>query len=143
MAKNRSKKQPSKQTTTAKQSNRQPNKPVKKERGVLLSVIFIFIGLHGLLGVYLGRLTLKQEYLTQTNWVLPLLILAGLLTIIAAIGMWQWKKWGIYLYVITQIMAMIAHLVLTGSLYVVFYDAIPLLILGYVLNEHNRLSLFE
>ena len=93
--------------------------------------------------LYLARLTLKQEYLTQTTWVLPLLILAGLLTVVAAIGLWQWKKWGIYLYVTTQIMAMVAHLILTGSLYVVFYDAIPLLILGYVLNEGDRLRYFD
>lgn len=141
MAKNQTKKQPAKQTQ--KQTTRQPNKPIKKVRGTLLSVIIILIGLLGLLGVYLARLTLKQEYLTQTTWVLPLLILAALLTVVAAIGLWQWKKWGIYLYVTTQIMAMIAHLVLTGSLYVVFYDAIPLLILGYVLNEGDRLRFFD
>jgi cell division protein FtsW (lipid II flippase) len=141
MAKNQTKKQPAKQTHN--QTSRQPNKPIKKVRGTLLSVIIILIGLLGLLGVYLARLTLKQEYLTQTTWVLPLLILAGLLTVVAAIGLWQWKKWGIYLYVITQIMAMIAHLVLTGSLYVVFYDLIPLLILGTVLNEGDRLRFFD
>lgn len=145
MAKNQSKKQPAKQTKQQpnKPGTKPANKPMKKKRGTFLAVLIIFFGLHGALGAFLGFKTLNQQYAGQTSWVLPLLILAAVLTVVAAIGMWMWKRWAIYLYIATQVMAMIAHLVLTGSMLVVFYDAIPLLILGYALNEGDQSRFFD
>lgn len=137
------KKNQPKKTTTGKPARGRTSKPVKRIRGTFLSILIVLIGLHGLFGVYLGYVSLKQEYQAQTSWILPLLVGVAIATVIAAIGIWYWKKWGLYLYVATQVIAMVVHLVLTGSLYVVFYDAIPLMVLGYALSQNNRLSHFE
>ena len=127
----------------AKKSTRKPVKPVQRKHDTILAIVIVFIGLHGLFGAFLGFITRQQQYANQTSWVLPVLILTAVATVVAAVGMWMWKKWGLYLYVITQLIAMVVHLVLTGTLYMVFYDALPLLILGYLLSQHKRLSHFE
>ena len=134
-----------------KKSN--PSKPVSsvkgpaketfhKERGTLLSVLIILIALHGVLGTYIGYTTLKDEF-ARTNWALPVLTLVSVAAIVSAVAMWYWKQWGIYLYAIVCIAQAVVHLMLTGSMMVVFYDILPVAILAYVLNLQSKRKLFE
>ena len=117
-------------------------KPVRKERGTLLSVLIVLIGLHGILGAYIGYYYLKTEYV-KAPWVLPVLTLVSVAAIVAAVAMWYWKQWGIYLYAIVCIIQAAVHLVMTGSLLVVFYDILPVAILAYVINLQSKRKLFE
>jgi hypothetical protein len=117
-------------------------RPVKKERGTLLSIFIVLIGLHGVLGAYIGYATLKSEYV-QAPWVLPVLTLVSVAAVVSAVAMWYWKQWGIYLYAIVCIAQAAVHLMLTGSLMVVFYDILPVAILGYVINLQSKRQLFE
>lgn len=117
-------------------------KTFHKERGTLLSVLIVLIALHGVLGAYVGFATLKDEYV-QTSWVLPVLTLVSVAAIVSAVAMWYWKQWGIYLYAIVCIAQAAVHLLLTGSLLVVFYDILPVAILAYVLNLQSKRKLFE
>jgi hypothetical protein len=57
--------------------------------------------------------------------------------------MWFWKKWGLYMYVAVTFIQMAAHMVLTATVWVGFYDAIPLLITGYLLNYKKLLKNFS
>ena len=116
-------------------------KTVHKERGMLLSVLIVLIGLHGVLAAYIGYTYLKSEYI-KTTWVLPLLILVSISAIVAAVAMWYWKQWGITLYAIVCIVQAAVHLMLTGSLMVVFYDILPVAILAYVINLQSKRKLF-
>ena len=133
-------KQPGKPASKAKGSAK---KQVKKNRGTLLSILLVLILLHAIFATYLGYDQLKEEYVRQISWVLPVLILVSLADIVAAIGMWYWKKWGIYLYAITRVIATAIHIVMTGSTLVVFYDLLPVAILGYVINLQSKQGLFE
>jgi hypothetical protein len=117
-------------------------KPTPRERGTLLSVLIVLIGLHGVLGAYIGYATLKSEYV-QATWVLPVLTLVSVAAVVSAVAMWYWKQWGIYLYAIVCIAQAAVHLILTGSLMVVFYDILPVAILGYVINLQSKRQLFE
>ncbi len=119
----------------------QSKKPVHKERGTLLSVLFVLIGLHGVLGAYVGYASMKSEYV-NTTWVLPVLILVSVAAIVSAVAMWYWKQWGIYLYAIVCIAQAAVHLMLTGSMLVVFYDILPVAILAYVINLQSKRHLF-
>ena len=136
--------QQKKSTPAAKQgmNTKGPSKKtVHKERGTLLSVLYILIGLHGVLGAYIGYTTLKSQYVSAT-WVLPVLTLVSLAAIVSDVAMWYWKQWGIYLYAIVCIAQAAVHLMLTGSLMVVFYDILPVAILAYVLNLQSKRNLF-
>jgi hypothetical protein len=117
-------------------------KPVHKERGTLLSVLYILIGLHGVLGAYIGYATMKSEY-AKAPWVLPVLTLVSIAAIVAAVAMWYWKEWGIYLYAVVCIAQAAVHLMVTGDLFVVFYDILPVAILAYVINLQSKRKLFE
>ena len=105
---------------------------------VLLALIFVHAGF----ATYLGYITLNDEYV-RTTWVLPLLTLASVAGIVAVIGMWFWKRWGITLYAIVCAIQAVIHLMLTGSLMVVFYDLLPVSILAYVINLQSKTRLFE
>jgi hypothetical protein len=119
-----------------------PRKPIHKERGALLSVLIVIIGLHGILGAYVGYATMKAEY-AKVPWVLPVLTLVSVAAVVAAVAIWYWKQWGIYLYAVVCIAQAAVHLMLTGSLLVVFYDILPVAILAYVINLQSKNKLFE
>jgi hypothetical protein len=117
-------------------------KPAHKERGTLLSILIVLIGLHGVLGAYIGYATMKTEY-AKAPWVLPVLTLVSVAAIVAAVAIWYWKQWGIYLYALVCIAQAAVHLMLTGDLFVVFYDILPVAILAYVINLQSKQKLFE
>lgn len=117
-------------------------KPVHKERGTLLSVLYVLIALHGVLGAYIGFVTMKTEYV-KTPWALPVLTLVSLAAIVAAVGMWYWKQWGIYLYAVVCIVQAVVHLMLTGQMMVMFYDILPVAVLAYIINLQSKRQLFE
>jgi hypothetical protein len=118
-------------------------RPVKKERGALLSFLIVLVMLHGILAAYLAFSSLKEVYRDSTSWILIVLGLISLADILAAFAMWRWKKWGIALYAATQVVATAIHLMLTGSLLVVFYDLLPVAFLAYVINLQSKRNLFE
>lgn len=117
-------------------------KPVHKERGTLLSVLYVLIGLHGVLGAYIGYVTMKTEYV-KAPWALAVLTLVSVAAIAAAVAMWYWKQWGIYLYAVVCIVQAVVHLMMTGSMMVMFYDILPVAILAYIINLQSKRQLFE
>jgi len=129
----------SKPVSKAKGSAKQP---VKKVRGGGLTILLVLIFLHSILATAIAYSTLKAEY-RSTSWVLPVMGLISLAGIVAAVGMWYWKKWGIYLYAAISVISAVIHILLTGSTMVVFYDLIPVAILGYVITLQSKNNLFE
>jgi hypothetical protein len=129
--------------TKTKHVHESKGKNVSKTRGTVLSILLVLIFLHALLATALVYSTLKEQYAAATSWVLPVMGLVSLAGIVAAVGMWYWKKWAITLYLVTSVIAMVIHLMLTGSFLVVFYDLLPVSILAYVINLQSKRKLFE
>ncbi len=127
----------------ASKTSRIAKKPVKKERGTLLSVLIGLVAAHGIFATYLAYITLKEQYRGSMAWVIPVLALASLAAVVAAYGMWRWKKWGLYLYGAVCVVQAVIHLMLTGSGLVAIYDILPFAFLGYVINLQTKQSLFE
>jgi hypothetical protein len=127
----------------ASQTGGSTKKPVKKERGPLLSFLLVLVLLHGIFATFLAFSTLKEAYSNSRPLILLVLTLLSLADILAAVGMWNWKKWAITLYAVTAVVAAAIHIMLTGSTIVVFYDLLPVAILGYVLNLQSKRNLFE
>lgn len=119
------------------------HKQVHKERGTWLSIFLVLTMIHSVLAVYLVLNSVQQQYAPQKPVIIASLIFISIATIIAAVAIWYWKKWGLYLYGIATVVAMTIHLVMTGSLLVLFYDIIPPAILAYLLNSHNKWRYFE
>ena len=129
--------------TKTKQRNERGGKTISRKRGTLLSVLLVLIFLHAVLATAVVYSTLKEEYAASTSWVLPVLGLISLADVVAAVGLWNWRKWAITLYAVTRMLATAIHLMLSGALLVVFYDLLPVIILVYVIELQSKRKLFE
>lgn len=130
-------------TKSSYSSKNSTKKEVKKRRGGLLSVLIILIAVHAIFASYLGYTSLKQYYEGQRPWILALFVLISLADIVAAVGMWLWKQWAIYLYIVATAILTAMSIVLTGSVWVILYQMLPVAILGYVISLQNKQKLFE
>jgi hypothetical protein len=132
-------KQPSKSSPKAKGNLK---KPGNKRRGALLSFLIILIGVHAITASFLIYNYLKQDYAGQRTWILVVLLLSSLADIAAAIGMWLWKQWGIYVYIIATAVLAAVSILVTGNVWVSLYQFIPVAIVGYVISLQNKQKLF-
>ena len=111
---------------------------VHKERGIWLSLWLILIGLHGLIASGLIWYLRAQGNESSPAWMLAILFVLGIVDIVAAIAAWYWKKWGLWLYVISTVVGIAVGLVLTRTQLIVFHDIIPLVILGYLVKDKQK-----
>jgi hypothetical protein len=123
--------------------NSKNDHPSQPHRGGVWSTWLILLMLHGFGAGLLVYNSMHSEFANYTTIILPLLAIAAILQIISVVGMWNWKIWGLYMYVAVVFIQMAAHIVLTASVYVAFYDAIPLLITGYLINSQQRIKHFS
>jgi len=144
--KNRAKTSSTSSSTSAKAPYKAKDKKpvkVKKERGAVLTVLLLLILVWSAFTTWVAYTNLKADYGPKQQWVLPVLFLVSVADVVAAFGMLYWKQWGIYLYGISRVVAATVHLVLTGSLLVVFADLLPVSILAYVIQLQRKDKLFE
>jgi hypothetical protein len=113
------------------------------DRGTVWVVWLVLLGLHGIGAILLANTSFNAEYAQNRSLVVTALVVAAFLQVVSVIGMWFWKTWGLYLYITVTFIQMAAHMVLTASVWVGFYDAIPLLITGYILNYKKLLKNFS
>ena len=103
-----------------------------KERGFWLSLILIVMALHGIFGTVLYYTIRTQEALDRP-WIISLMALHSLANVIAVVGIWFWKKWALYIYAASTVLALFVGLISLGA-WSVFYMILPFAILGWVLR---------
>jgi uncharacterized membrane protein (DUF2068 family) len=95
----------------------------------------ILIVIHSFLASFATLSMMRTPDAVSRQWLITLLLLFTAAKAIAALGMWEWKQWGLYLYVVAVLGTMGITLVLTSFLiYGIFWEAIPLLITGWLLR---------
>lgn len=104
----------------------------QKKRGFWLSLFLVVVALHGFLGTLFYYVIRTQEAL-DNPWIITLMVLHSLANLIAAIGIWFWKKWALYIYAASTILAIFVGLVSIGA-WSVFYMILPLAIIGWLLR---------
>ena len=107
-------------------------KPIKKVRGIWLTLLLFIIGLHGIFGTVFYYVIRTQEALDKP-WIISLMVVHSLANVVAALGIWFWKKWALYIYMASTILAIFVGLVSIGA-WSLFYMILPLAILGWVLR---------
>ncbi|MGW8250322.1 MAG: hypothetical protein ACWGO1_06740 [Anaerolineales bacterium] len=65
--------------------------------------------------------------------ILSLMVLHSLANVIAAVGIWYWKKWALYLYALSTVVALVVGLLVAGP-FSIFHMVLPLVILGWVMR---------
>ena len=103
-----------------------------KERGFWLSLILVVMAVHGIFGTVLYYAIRTQEALDRP-WIISLMVLHSLANIVAAVGIWNWKKWALYVYAVSTGLAIFVGLVSVGARSI-FYMLFPFLILGWILR---------
>jgi uncharacterized membrane protein (DUF2068 family) len=63
-----------------------------------------------------------------------LMVAHSVLNIVAAAGLWFWKRWALYVYAFSTILAVIAGLLTGIGMYSVFYMVLPFVIVGWLLR---------
>ena len=112
---------------------------IQKERGFWLSLVLVVMALHGIFGTALYYATRTQETLDRP-WIISLMVIHSFANVIAAVGIWRWKKWALYLYAASTVIAIIAGLVSVGA-WSIFYMFLPFAILGWLIK--SKWSYFE
>jgi Na+/glutamate symporter len=106
---------------------------VKKEHGTLLMIALVIIAIHGIIAAYLYS-TLSTAPEIQRPWIISMMVIHFLANIVAAIGIYYWKKWSLYVYAASAVLALVAGLISVG-IWSMFYLILPLVILGWVLRS--------
>ncbi len=109
-------------------------KPVKKVRGFWLTFVLVIMALHGVVATLFYTSAKAGAAPNARTWILTLMIVHSLLDVIAVVGVWYWRRWGLYLYAFSTILAVIAGLLTGYGMYSVFYMALPLVIMGWLLR---------
>lgn len=116
-----------------KTSSTKKSKAIQKKHGALLTIVLIIMGLHGFVSTYI-YLTLNTSPDIQRPWIVSMMVLHFILNIAAAVGIYFWKKWALYIYVFSTILAVIAGLLAVG-IWSLWYMVLPLIILGWILRS--------
>ena len=116
-------------------ANKAPQKhAVKHHRSTLLTIAIVFMALHGIVAAIAYGSMMGPEN-SQRPVAIAMMMIHFLANIAAAVGIYYWKKWGIYVYVASTLLAVAAGLLALGA-WSVFYMLIPLLIFGYLLRNY-------
>ena len=111
----------------------------KPKRGTGWSIWLIIIVIHSFIAAAATLSTMRTPEGVTRDGLVALLLIFTAAKAIAALGMWEWKTWGLYLYVIAVLGTMGITLVLTSFLiYGIFYEAIPLLITGWLIRGKQQ-----
>jgi hypothetical protein len=119
------------QTTKAKRGK--AAKPKPKVRGTILTILLVIMVLHGLVaGFFFYYYRVNTAYLDRP-WILTLTAIHFFMNVAAALGIWYWKKWALYVYAASTVLGLVVGLLSVG-IWSVFYMVLPLAILGWVLR---------
>jgi hypothetical protein len=117
--------------------------PVKKQRGTALTIALVLVTLGAIIDAIVPLLYRKTTYEITHPVVLGGVIVMALLGVAGVVGMWLWKRWGIYLFLASVAVSIGVGLVIYPVLWAAFHAMIPLLILGYGLSIDNKRALFD
>jgi hypothetical protein len=129
----------SNKSTSSNKPNDYKKKPIekkkpKKERGFWLTAALVVMAIHGIFATFLYYSPLVAPSPTLARpWILALMVIHSLADVVAAVGIWFWKKWALYVYAASTVLALVVGLMSVGF-WSVFYMVLPLAILGWLLR---------
>lgn len=133
------------QSSKGKPAKTQPGKsqPASKQRSTVLTVVLALVTIGAVFDAILPLLYRRETYEITHPIVLGGAIVVGLLGVAGVVGLWLWKRWGLYLFVASVVGSIAVGLVIYPVIWSAFHALIPLLILGYGLSRDNTLAKLE
>lgn len=97
--------------------NAEEQEPVKSKRsGCLTAFLILMLIVNPLTGLYylFAGSTLKQSLPTLPGWFIPVMAVLSILIFATAIGIWKWKRWGVYGFVVTSMAIFAVNTIVIG-----------------------------
>lgn len=110
-----------------------------KQRSTLLSIALVIVLIHGIIMAAVYWTVLPDAQRGLANIAVWIMFLAAAADVVAAIAMWKWKQWGIYLYGIATIATAIVVLLASGDLFLLFGAILPAIIVLYIVMPQRKL----
>ena len=114
--------------------------PVSPQRSTVWTIVLALVSIGAVIDAIIPLLYRRETYEINHPIVLGGAILVGLLGLAGVVGLWLWKRWGLYLFVASVLGSVAVGLVVYPSMVVAFHALIPLLILGYGLARDNTMA---
>ncbi len=117
--------------------------PAPKQRTTLMTIAIALVFLHGLVATaivfaYLYSIGGIGEINKQILFGVH--AAAAVASVIAAVALWYWKRWGIYLYAAAIVVSAAMALMLVG-MYGIFAELVPAFVVIYIL--YPKIKLFD
>lgn len=113
-------------------SKAKPAPKPTKHRNTWLTVALVIVFLHGILMAAIFWTVRPDVEKTWGNIAVWIMILSAVGDIVAAVAMWLWKRWGIYLYGLAAIGSAIVAVMASGDLFLLFGALLPAIIVLYI-----------
>jgi hypothetical protein len=107
-------------------------KAVRKERGFWLTAALVLMVVTGLAAAIFYNAAKTPQ--VDRTWILTMMVIANLGDVLAALGIWFWKRWGLYVYLFATGLAFVAGLASVG-MWASFYLILPAVIVGWLLRS--------
>jgi hypothetical protein len=117
--------------------------PAAKQRSTVWTIVLALVSIGAVIDAVIPLLYRRETYEINHPIVLGGAILVGLLGLAGVVGLWLWKRWGLYLFVASVLGSIAVGLVVYPSMVVAFHALIPLLVLGYGLSRDNTMAKLE
>lgn len=98
-----------------------------------LILMFIANPVAGLYYLFAGS-TVTQTVPNFPGWGIPLFVALSFANLVFAIGIWRWKRWGVYGFVVSAGVAFVVNLLASGIL-PALAGLLGLAILGFLLRD--------
>jgi len=116
-------------SSSSKSQAQQPQHPKKRSIAYIIAVVYVI--LHGLFWTAVAYSTHRAD-VDKYPVLFGLLIVSTLLSLAAGFGMWFWKKWAGYLYLVTGMAMGLLVTVLSGDLWLALGSFMPVIVVMYV-----------
>jgi hypothetical protein len=112
--------------------------PARKRRNTLLTIALVIVLLHGILMTAIFWTVRPDVERNLGNVAVWIMLLSSVADVVAAIAMWYWKRWGIYLYGVAAIGAAIVAVMASGDLFLLFGALLPAIIVLYIVTMQRE-----
>jgi hypothetical protein len=106
-----------------------------KQRGTFLSIVLVLIVLMNLLTLALIVGRAKSPEIMSFPYMMAALLILSAAKVVAAIGIWMWERWALYVYAGAVVGTIVVGLILTGTWLFAFNEILPLAVLGWLLKD--------
>jgi hypothetical protein len=107
----------------------------QRTRSTLLTVLLVLIIASGVLAAAVFIAQRRSDAVLTAPVVLALGIVHAVGNVVGAIGIWNWKKWGLYVYAASAVLGVIIGVFAVGVL-AIMAGVLPVIILAYLVKEH-------